>query len=49
MLFELALARTEAADEAPDLPDSGDRAEASDVARQAAKLDREPIGTGWEK
>jgi endonuclease/exonuclease/phosphatase (EEP) superfamily protein YafD len=48
MLFELALARTEAADEAPDLPDSGDQAEASDVVRRAADLDREPIGTDWE-
>jgi endonuclease/exonuclease/phosphatase (EEP) superfamily protein YafD len=49
MLFELALARTQAADEAPDPPDTGDRAEADDVTRQAAELDREPIGTDWEK
>jgi hypothetical protein len=49
MLFELALAQTEAADEAPDRPDAGDRAEAGEVTRQAVELDREPIGTDWEK
>jgi endonuclease/exonuclease/phosphatase (EEP) superfamily protein YafD len=49
MLFEVALTRTEAADEAPDPPDSGDREEARDVTRQAAELDRGPIGTEWEK
>ena len=49
MLFELALASTGAADEAPDVPDSGDRVEAEDVTRRASRLDREPIVTDWEK
>jgi hypothetical protein len=49
MLFELALARTEAAEEPPGSPEPSDQAEARDVAHRAANLDREPIGTDWEK
>ena len=49
MLFELALAEREAVGEPPGQPDSVDLAEARDVAKEAARLDREPIGADWEK
>lgn len=47
--FVLALAETEKAGERPDHPDGDDIAEAREVVRDAKELERDPIGTDWEK
>jgi endonuclease/exonuclease/phosphatase (EEP) superfamily protein YafD len=49
MMFELTLDEEPAAGETPERPDSAELKEADDVVRQAAKLDRKPVGTIWEK
>ncbi len=49
MWFALALTPIEASEEAPERPDQADRQEAREVVVEAQQLDREPIGTDWEK
>ncbi|MEJ8574619.1 endonuclease/exonuclease/phosphatase family protein [Microbaculum marinum] len=49
MLFELALTSRNGADETPQAADSEDLEEAREVTQAADNLDREPIGSDWEK
>lgn len=49
ILFALALHERPRAGEEPGRPDGDDREEARDLAADAAALDREPIGSDWEK
>jgi endonuclease/exonuclease/phosphatase (EEP) superfamily protein YafD len=49
MMFEVALTKAPAAEAAPEKPDETDVDEARDVVQEASELDREPIGTDWEK
>ena len=48
MLFEIALTPHPAADDAPGSATEDDRDEAREVTREAATLDRKPIGSDWE-
>ena len=48
MLFRLALATTNGADETPDPARKEDREEIKEMAEHERKEDREPIGAHWE-
>ncbi|MBO0660994.1 endonuclease/exonuclease/phosphatase family protein [Jiella sp. MQZ9-1] len=49
MLFALALTRDADAAAGPDKADAADQAECEDIIEDASKLDREAIGSDWEK
>lgn len=49
MWFKLALAKRSVAIEMPDEPDAEDLQEAAEIKREGDRLDRDPIGTDWEK
>jgi len=47
--FRLALTPIDSAQSRPEGLDSDDRAEMRDIEQQGKRLDREPVGTDWEK
>lgn len=49
MWFKLALAKQSVAIEMPDKPDIEDLEEAAEIKREGDLLERDPIGTDWEK
>lgn len=49
ILFELSLAEHKRAHDAPDEPDGQDLAESRELVADSAELDREPVGSDWEK